>query len=96
MMHTSLSQILEQILNAVVSILAAYLLMKTVAEKDQTTQAIYGSAGSALGTGAGVVTALLFMLAMYMLNRQMIDRRVRYDRTRRSTATGRSQRRSLR
>ncbi len=81
MMHTSLSQILEQILNAVVSILAAYLLMKTVAEKDQTTQAIYGSAGSALGTGAGVVTALLFMLAMYMLNRQMIDRRVRYDRT---------------
>ena len=81
MMHTSLSQILEQILNAVVSILAAYLLMKTVAEKDQTTQAIYGSAGSALGTGAGVVTALLFMLAMYMLNRQMIDRRVRDDRT---------------
>ncbi len=81
MMHTSLSQILEQILNAVVSILAAHLLMKTVAEKDQTTQAIYGSAGSALGTGAGVVTALLFMLAMYMLNRQMIDRRVRYDRT---------------
>ncbi len=44
MMHTSLSQILEQILNAVVSILAAHLLMKTVAEKDQTTQAIYGSA----------------------------------------------------
>ena len=37
MMHTSLSQILEQILNAVVSILAAHLLMKTVAEKDQTT-----------------------------------------------------------
>ena len=81
MMHTSLSQILEQILNAVVSILAAWLLMKTVAGEGQTTQAIYGSAGSALGTGAGVLMALLFMFGMYMLNRKMIDRRVQYDRT---------------
>lgn len=81
MLHTSLSQILEQIVNAVVSILAAYLLMGIVAEESETTKAVYGSAGSALGTGAGVVTALLFMLGMYLLNRKIIDRRLTRDRT---------------
>ena len=81
MLHTSLSQILEQILNATVSILAAYLLMDIVSGSSDTTRAIYGSAGSALGTGAGVVSALLFMFGMYMLNRKMINRRKEHDRT---------------
>lgn len=81
MLHTSLSQILEQIMNAAVSIGAAYLLIGLVANENATTQAIYGSAGSALGTGAGVVTALLFMFGMYMLNRKMINRRAEHDRT---------------
>lgn len=81
MLHTSLSQILEQILNAAVSIGAAYLLIGMVTDRDATTQAIYGSAGSALGTGAGVVIALLFMFGMYMLNRGMINRRAEYDKT---------------
>lgn len=88
MLHTSLSQILEQILNAAVSIGAAYLLIQTVADKDATTQAVYGSAGSALGTGAGVVTALLFMFGMYMLNRKIINRRAKYDRTGRLDSYG--------
>ncbi|MDE7188224.1 MAG: polysaccharide biosynthesis C-terminal domain-containing protein, partial [Lachnospiraceae bacterium] len=76
-----LSQILEQIVNAVVSILAGYLLIQMVADQSETTQAIYGSAGSALGTGAGVVTALLFMSGMFVLNRRTIRRRMKYDRT---------------
>ncbi|MDE6386695.1 MAG: polysaccharide biosynthesis protein [Lachnospiraceae bacterium] len=80
MMHTSLSQILEQIMNAVISILAAYLLIGMVTNESETTQAIYGSAGSALGTGAGVVTALAFMFGMYMLNRKMVNRRAEHDR----------------
>ena len=81
MLHTSLSQILEQIFNAAVSILAAYLLMDMVSGSSETTQAIYGSAGSAIGTGAGVVSALLFMFGMYMLNRRMLLRRAGHDRT---------------
>lgn len=88
MMHTSLSQILEQILNAAVSIGAAYLLIKSVADSDETTQAVYGSAGSALGTGAGVVTALLFMFGMYMLNRKMLHKRAKYDRSGRLDSYG--------
>lgn len=59
MIQTSFSQILEQILNAVISILAANLLIDLVTSKSTTAQAIYGAAGSALGTGSGVVAALL-------------------------------------
>ncbi|MDD6810271.1 MAG: polysaccharide biosynthesis protein [Lachnospiraceae bacterium] len=81
MMHTSISQILEQILNAVVSIGAAYFLMKLVSGESETTQAIYGASGSALGTGIGVLTALLFMFGMYRLNRGIIRKRIERDRT---------------
>ncbi len=81
MVHTSISQVLEQILNAAVSILAAKLLIGFVADGDATTRAIYGSAGSALGTGAGVLTGLLFMFGMYRLNSGVIKRRVERDKT---------------
>jgi len=100
MLQTSVSQILEQILNAVVSLLAAYLFISTmlgsmdvyVADEaagellstDQiawnTKHAMYGAMGSALGTGAGVLVALLFMFGIYMLNRGMILSRVKRDR----------------
>ncbi|MCM1261919.1 MAG: polysaccharide biosynthesis protein [Butyrivibrio sp.] len=81
MLHTSLSQILEQILNAVVSILAAYLLIGTVSGESETTQAVYGASGSAIGTGAGVLIALLFMFGMYRLNSGIIKRRIKRDHT---------------
>ena len=81
MLQTSLSQILEQILNAVVSLLAAYLLMGVVADQSETTQAIYGAVGSALGTGSGVLIALVFMWLIYLLNRPSIKKRVERDRT---------------
>lgn len=88
MVQTSLSQILEQILNAVVSILAAFLLMKLVTGEDQTTQAIYGAMGSALGTGSGVVIALLFMLLVYAMNRKMFRRRMKNDRSEKVLSSG--------
>lgn len=89
MVQTSFSQILEQIVNAAVSIGAAYgfivLFMGTYerseVEAEQTSRAVYGAMGSALGTGAGVLAALLFMAAVYGLNRPMIQRRIRRDRT---------------
>lgn len=81
MMHTSISQILEQILNAAVSILAAKFLIGLAADGDATKRAIYGSAGSALGTGAGVLIGLLFMFGMYRLNGNIIRRRVAKDKT---------------
>ena len=83
MMQTSVSQILEQILNAAVSLGAAHLLVQAAvsSEADAGTQAMYGAIGSALGTGSGVLAALLFMVAIYLTNRKMINRRITYDRT---------------
>ena len=79
MVQTSVSQIIEQILNAIVSLLAAHLLIDTVLSENETIRAIYGAVGSALGTGSGVLIALLFMWAIYGLNRKMILTRVRKD-----------------
>ena len=88
MAQTSVSQILEQIANAVVSVGAAYLLIKSVMgnmevpadEAGQVTRATNGAIGSAMGTGAGVLVALLFMLGMYALNKNIIHGRIRRDR----------------
>ena len=60
MVQTSVSQILEQLMNAVMSIVAAYGLIYVASGKDPTTQARFGAMGSALGTGSGVVIALLY------------------------------------
>ena len=46
-----------------------------------TKHALYGACGSAVGTGAGVLIALLFMYGIYLLNRKMIHRRIDRDRT---------------
>lgn len=82
MVQTSISQILEQILNAVISIMAAYLLKQAVIDKDMTTQAVYGAMGSAMGTGAGVLIALAFMWLVYGLNREYISKRLKKDKSR--------------
>ena len=79
MVQTSVSQILEQIANAVVSILAAYLLMRTVMNADPTHKAIRGAMGSALGTGSGVLVALIFMTLIYFRYRGMFMERVQGD-----------------
>ncbi len=81
MMQTSFSQIVEQILNAVVSVAAAYFLIGLAEREDETTRAVYGAAGSALGTGSGVLIAFLFMLGVYFLNADFIKKRIRHDRT---------------
>ena len=79
MAQTSVSQILEQIINALVSVLAAYLLVKLAAGKEASVVASYGAMGGTIGTGAGVLTALLFMAGMYALNKKTIKRRIERD-----------------
>ncbi len=87
MLQTSVSQIVEQILNAVISIFAAHMLIG-MAGFDKTEQAIYGAAGSALGTGIGVLIALLFMLLVYWLNRDWLHDRIYGDRHRYTDSYG--------
>lgn len=87
MAQTSVSQVLEQIANAVVSVGAACLLivhamgsLEVPAEEPaRVARAARGAIGSALGTGAGVLIALLFMAGMYRLNSGLIHRRIRRD-----------------
>lgn len=88
MAQTSVSQVLEQVANAAVSVGAAYLLIRSSFETmevptDRERMVLWGSRGalgSAMGTGAGVLAALLFMLGMYALNRGLIQRRLKRDR----------------
>ena len=82
MVQTSVSQILEQILNAAVSMLAAWGLMQIFAGEDELTRAAWGAVGSAVGTGVGVLIALAFMLMIYHMNRKIIRRRIERDRSR--------------
>ena len=88
MVPTSFSQIVEQILNAAVSILAAFFLIKAVSDSDTTTQAVYGASGSAIGTGSGVIIALLFMLGVFLLNKEYISRKVKRDNSSQILSTG--------
>lgn len=88
MAQTSVSQVLEQIANAAVSVGAAYLLIRSSfaameAPADREGMVLWGTRGalgSAMGTGAGVLAALLFMLGMYALNKGLIQRRIQRDR----------------
>lgn len=79
MTPTSISQIMEQIMNAIVSLLAAWILIQNFAGDDSTLIAIYGSQGGTIGTAAGVVTALIFMLIVYRINKPVIANRLRRD-----------------
>lgn len=78
MVPTSISQIIEQLANAVVSIVAAYMLAKPFAA-GTTEHAKYGSAGSAMGTGAGVLGGLIFILFVYARRRKGIMESVKND-----------------
>ena len=64
--YTSVSQIIEQIFNAVVALLAAYIFIQPYLGVDATKVGSYGAAGSAIGTGAGVLVGLIYMIFMYL------------------------------
>jgi stage V sporulation protein B len=81
MVYTSVSQIIEQIFNAAVSIGAALIFTRSLRGLDETVIAIGGAKGSALGTGAGVVSALVFMLVIYLIKRKGIKDKVKNDPT---------------
>ncbi len=68
MVSTSVSQILEQIVNAVVSVFATWQFMRMYAAKKDAPS--YGAAGGTLGTLAGAFVALLFLMYLFVANRK--------------------------
>lgn len=77
MIPTAVSQVLEQIVNAIVSVLGAYLFMK--AHDASQDIAAYGAAGGTLGTLMGAITSLLFLLFVFVLNRPTFKKQMRRD-----------------
>ena len=73
-------------MNAIVSIAAAVLLINSFAPPGE--EAVYGAVGGTLGTGAGVVTGLAFMLLVYFMNRNVLRRRMGRDRNREAESYG--------
>ena len=80
MLPTSLSQIVEQVANAIVSVGAAILFIRLFAGNDQNKRPVFGAMGSAAGIGAGVVIGLLFMLLIYGINRKYFRKRIERDK----------------
>jgi len=78
MIPTAVSQILEQIVNAIVSIAAGYGMMKAYASSENV--AAYGAAGSTMGTAMGALTAVLFMGFLYAVYTPTFNKLKRKDR----------------
>lgn len=81
MVPTALSQIAEQIVNAVVSVIATYQFMVIYASSADVYS--YGAAGGTLGTLAGAAAALLLFFWMFWLMRGTLRRRAARDHSRR-------------
>lgn len=64
MVPTSVSQIIEQIVNAAISIAASYAFMAWFASHDNP--GAYGAAGGTLGTLSGAVAAFVFLLFLLL------------------------------
>ncbi len=85
MMPSAISQVAEQIINAIVSVVAAYMLVSygkkvgAVLGDPEGYAAAYGAAGGTLGTASGAFFALLFMLFVYLVYRRRFMRKVSRD-----------------
>ncbi|MFU0828045.1 MAG: Polysacc-synt-C domain-containing protein [Lachnoclostridium sp.] len=79
MLPTSISQIIEQIVNAIVSIAAAYYLMMQHSASQNISA--FGAAGGTLGTFVGACTSLIFLAFIFALYKPIIDRQLRKDTT---------------
>lgn len=79
MIPTAVSQVIEQIVNAVVSVAAAYYLMKSYSASINIDS--YGAAGGTLGTLVGAIAGLLFLLFVYAVYRPVLQRQIKADRS---------------
>ena len=87
MVPTALSQIVEQIVNAIVSIIGASYLIEVgkkavESKKNPSLPFAYGAAGGTLGTVSGALIGLLFLLAVFVAFYPSLKRRIQKDKAR--------------
>lgn len=86
MMPSAISQVLEQIVNAVVSVWAAYVLFSygskvgAILGDKEHYSAAYGAAGGTLGTNLGSVAALLFVLFVFAIYMTVFKRQMKREK----------------
>lgn len=81
MVPTAVSQVLEQVVNAIVSVSAAYLFIQW--NIDSLDKSAWGAAGGTLGTCLGAFSALLLVVFVYHIYRPVQRKLERRDRGRR-------------
>lgn len=85
MVPTAVSQIIEQIINAIVSVTGSYYLLKMGKElaasaENPSLPYAYGAAGGTLGTVSGALAGLLFLLILMKVYQPIMQRHIRHDR----------------
>ena len=94
MVPTATSQLVEQIINAIVSVVAAkflfdYGLGVSGLLRDDDYAAAYGAAGGTLGTSAGALAGLICLIIVYLISKRDFNYRVRLDENSHSDTFGR-------
>lgn len=88
MVPTAASQVIEQIVNAVLSVVCAGIMfrygMGLVAKGgDELLAPAWGAAGGTFGTVGSVTIAMIFMMVLYSMNRRSFARSIEKDETER-------------
>lgn len=77
MIPTAVSQLLEQIVNAIVSIVAAWYLIKFNSAAANLSS--YGAAGGTLGTFTGACAGLFFLLFVFAIYKPVLNKQMKHD-----------------
>lgn len=78
MMPTAVSQLAEQIINAIVSIVAAVILVRFAANKFD--KARYGAAGGTIGTLFGALSSLMFLIFLFVIYKPRMKKHLSHDK----------------
>lgn len=78
MVPTSISQIVEQIFNAIFSIAAAVVFIRIATSNGQNPD-IYGAAGGTLGTGVAALSGLVYIMILFFRQKKTLHQNILQD-----------------
>lgn len=78
MMPTAVSQLAEQIINAIVSIVAAVILVRFAV--NEFDKARYGAAGGTIGTLFGALSSLMFLIFLFVIYKPRMKKHLSHDK----------------